>query len=142
MFEVTKRSTLLYPSGPKHDPNRKHLFVVLTDPFGPAKQVLIVSVVTMRGDKCDQSCVLKKEDHEFIEHDSFVAYATCRVEFESTLISGLSSREFVEKPKLREDVFVRVVGGMTKTKLIKPFAIQFFQESNCAKKTSKNRPQT
>jgi hypothetical protein len=37
LFVPFKRATLLVPSGPANDPDRKHLFVLLTDPvYSPA----------------------------------------------------------------------------------------------------------
>lgn len=130
MFDPVKRATFLYPSGPDGDPNRKHLCILLTDPVGPAKQVLTVSVMTLRENKkYDQTCILKPGDHEFIRHDSLVAYATCRIDFASRLIQGVVSGEFVEKQKLKDDVFSRVIEGIIRSRAVKPFALQFFKES-------------
>lgn len=46
LFVPFKRATLLIPSGPVNDPDRKHLFVLLTDPIEApgfnGKQVLLV----------------------------------------------------------------------------------------------------
>lgn len=33
LFLPLKRATLLIPSGPQGDPHRKHLFILLTDPY-------------------------------------------------------------------------------------------------------------
>jgi hypothetical protein len=48
MFFVAKRATLLMASGPASDPDKKHLFICLTDSFGVQKETLVVSVSTFR----------------------------------------------------------------------------------------------
>ena len=51
LFVPFKRATLLIPSGPVHDSERKHLFVLLTDPIEApnyeGKQVLLVNILLL-----------------------------------------------------------------------------------------------
>ena len=69
MFIPFRRASLLIPSGPTHDPQRRHLFIVLTDPFDDTgngvSRVLLVSLASVR-DSCDRTCILKPGDHPFI----------------------------------------------------------------------------
>lgn len=51
LFLPLRRATLLVPSGPDNDPDRKHLFVLLTDPVDDAtgvKSVLMVSLFSIK----------------------------------------------------------------------------------------------
>lgn len=129
MFNAVKRATFLYPSGPAKDPNRKHLCILLTDPVGPPEQILTVTVVTA-GDNFDSACVLNAGDHEFIKHKSYVAYATCRIDFASRIKECVASGEFSGREMLKEEVFKRVIEGLAKSKSVKPFVRQFLQDSN------------
>ena len=67
VFVPYRRATLLIPSGPAHDPDRKHLFIVLTDPTEvleyTGKHSLLVGVVTLQTDlHHDATCVLYAGD--------------------------------------------------------------------------------
>ena len=68
-FLPLRRATLLIPSGPRTDPNRKHLFILLTDPTVDAAGrsfVLMVSLSTVRaGVPHDPTCILYAGDHPF-----------------------------------------------------------------------------
>lgn len=126
MFAAVERATLLYPSPSTRDPNGKHLFILLTGPYGPAKQVLMVSVITLRREgRYDDSCILKPGDHEFIKHESCVAYSLCRLEPAEKLSNGVACRAFTDCGLLLEPVFDRVIAGMRKSPFKKPFAIEF-----------------
>src|SRR3990170_5662670 len=50
LFVPFRRATLLVPSGPAHDPDQKHLFILLTDPVQvldyKGKHSLLVGVTT------------------------------------------------------------------------------------------------
>ena len=96
----------------------------------PPQQVLTVTVMTVRDNRHDATCILNPGDHDFIKHKSFVVYATCKIEFASRLIQGVSNGEFSDRGLLREEIFDHIVSGMAKSKAIKPFARQFFSDSN------------
>ncbi len=85
LFVPYRRATLLIPSGPAHDPDRKHLFIVLTDPAQvleyTEKYSLLVGVASVQTDlPHDPTCLLDAGDHEFIRHKSYVHYARALTE--------------------------------------------------------------
>lgn len=135
MFTVVRRATLLFPSPSARDKDGKHLFIILTDPCGPANQVLMVGVATLRDKGCDTTCVLKPGAHEFIKVESYIAYSFCRVEFADKLTAGVQKGAFVGKELLDEEIFGRVLTGLRKSRSTKPFAIQFIDE--CARHSKK-----
>ena len=49
-FQPSKKATLLMPSGPPDDPDRLHLWIVLTDPCADHEANLVVNVCTLRDD--------------------------------------------------------------------------------------------
>ena len=128
MFAVVKGATLLTPSGSFSQPNLKHLTILLTNPVGPAKQVLTVTVSTIRGSNYDRTCVLDKGDHSFINGPSFVAYWFCRHDCtEKAIHEAIANDMFVPMEPLREEVFDRVVAGLHKSPHTAPFAKTFIR---------------
>lgn len=126
MFVVTRRATLLIPSGPEHDLNRQHLFVCLNDPHGPPKQVLLATICSVPpSGTCDTTTLLNAGDHEFIKHQSFVAYGKTRLLEEASLVRGVANGVFHDRGLLDEAVFDRVVGGLYRSDWTKPFATEF-----------------
>ena len=73
LFVPFRRATLLIPTGAAHDPDRKHLFIVLTDPAQVLdfddKHSLLVGVYSINPDShYDPACELYAGDHGFIRH--------------------------------------------------------------------------
>jgi hypothetical protein len=77
-WQAVRRATLLIPSGPAHDPLRKHLHIVLNDPYPDstlALKVLVVSVMSIPSSNIyDPSCTLFPGEHPFVVNHSYVAY--------------------------------------------------------------------
>ncbi len=85
LFVPFKRATLLIPSGPVNDPDRKHLFVLLTDPIEApdfnGKQVLLVNIASVpKSLPYDSTCILQPGVHRFIKHESYV-YSLSEIKF-------------------------------------------------------------
>jgi len=79
-YEPGRGKTLLIPSGTDNDPNRRHLFVVLTNPCAEG-QVLLVSLSSVRdGVHHDPACIFEAGEHEFVRQRSFAAYRLARIE--------------------------------------------------------------
>ncbi|ACM27542.1 conserved hypothetical protein [Rhizobium rhizogenes K84] len=108
---VIKSGTLLIPSGPSHDPDRKHLFVVCTDPCAAGNQ-LIVPISGYSNSLCDGTCILEIGEHEFLTKRSYAFYRQSRIESVMTLDNGLNTGVFIPKANMEHAVFVRIVGGI------------------------------
>ncbi len=72
-------------SGPDHDPDRMHLFVVLTDPLcnfdDGIRKVLLVSLSSIHDDLYhDSACILEPGEHPFVKRDSYVVYQKARID--------------------------------------------------------------
>lgn len=124
MFSAVKRGTLLYPSSPRGDLSEKHLFVILCDPVGPQRQVVMVPVCTARRG-CDRTCILQPDDHSFVKLESYVAYSLCRQEPEDKLIRGTQTGLFVDKGLMAVQVFKKVLQGVRKSPFTKPFVLDY-----------------
>ena len=132
LFVPYRRATLLYPSGPAHDPERNHLFIVLTDPAEvldfSGKHSLLVGVSSIySGVPYDPACELHRGDHEFIKHKSYVIYAGARVELAQKLVNGVKEGILIPKGMLAEDIFARVCHGLTQSRFTVPKILAFYE---------------
>lgn len=121
LFLPLKRATLLIPSGPQGDQDRKHLFILLTDPYADEAGkncVLLVSLSTVR--QCiphDPACILYVGDHPFVKHDSYVVYQKARLEETSKVLSGVKNGQFVAHSPMDPAVFSRICKGLEDSRL-------------------------
>lgn len=124
---AARKATLLIPSGPDHDPNRKHLHIVVTDP-GPSGDVLIVCVVSIPPTNIyDSSCTFFPGEHPFIVKDSYVAYRFSRMVQASLLEAEVAAGNYVAKPDLDEKRFADVVAGLADSPFTTPKILKFYQ---------------
>lgn len=124
---AARRATLLIPSGPAHDPNRKHLQIVLTDPIAATGEVLVVGVTSIPPSNLyDGSCTLFPGEHPFIVKHSFVAYKFGHVVSAATLEAKVAAGEFTAKPLLDEKRFADVIEGLKCSPHVTPKIRRFF----------------
>jgi hypothetical protein len=112
---ASRRATLLIPSGPVYDPDRKHLYVVLNDPHGSdnTAEVLIVCIMsTPSVGGYDPSCTLFPGEHPFITRGSVVGYQYCRIVKAGLLEAKVASGDFIAKQAFSEDVFGHIITGL------------------------------
>lgn len=133
LWSAARRATLLIPSGPAHDPDRKHLHIVLNDPFPDstqAEKVLVVSVTSIPlSNKYDASCTLFPGEHPFIVHNSYIAYHRLELVDPSLLESKVRARKFVAKPLLDDKFFDYVVVGLRDSPHVIPLYLRYFEAS-------------
>ena len=110
-YAAPKKGTILIPSGPTHDPGRKHLFVICTDPCAEGRQA-IISISTMTNLLCDQTCILQAHEHAFLTTASFVFYRKARVELQRSLVLGVERGLFAPQEPMNGQSFLRVVRGL------------------------------
>ncbi len=77
---------------------------------------MLVPVCSMR-DKCDRTCLLGRGDHDFIKHDSFVAYNLMRLYSSSHLIAQVSGRVISYEGLIEEKIFARIHDGVRNSRL-------------------------
>ena len=120
LFLPLKRATLLIPSGPKEDQDRKHLFILLTDPQDDEagkKCVLMVSLSSVRqGVPHDPTCILYAGDHPFVKHDSYVLYQKARLEEADKVLRGVKSGLLVPQDPMDGAVFARICKGLEESR--------------------------
>jgi len=131
LFVPFKRATLLIPSGPTTDPDRKHLFVLLTDPVeAPGfeeKQVLLVNIASVPNSVYfDSTCVLKPGVHRFIKHESYVYYAKARIEAANALLRGVKSGQLIPHEIMAQAVVQRICDGLQQSSHTTPRILRFY----------------
>ena len=140
IFLPFQRATLLMPSGPNHNPNQKHLYVILTDPFDDQgdgiKRVVLVNFTSLH-QNYDTSCVIKPNEHRFIKHDSYVLYRRAEIKEVSDIQSGVANNIFQPHDSLDKQVFERVCKGLELSDHTTPRILQFFKLATPGSHSSK-----
>lgn len=117
-FHPVRRATLLFPSGPRHDPDKLHLHILLTDPLeNPLNSnmvsTLFVGISSVQPNiPHDPTCLLHAGDHEFITHDSFIFYADARIVEVAKLVNGVSQGVFIAKPLMNATITDAICNGV------------------------------
>lgn len=126
---AARKATLLIPSGPNHDPSRKHLHIVVTDP-NASGDVLIVCVVSIPPTNIyDSSCTFFPGEHPFIFKDSYIAFRFSRVVQVSLLEAGVAAGDYIAKADLDEKRFADVVAGLIDSPFTTPKILKFYQSA-------------
>lgn len=118
VFQPVRRATLLIPSGPAHDLDRKHLFIILTDPVAdPLNEnkdsVLLTSLSTLDAAlPHDSTCILHPCDHPFVTRDSYVSYHTSRIQEAEKIIRGVASGVLIAKEPMDSGIVDRICDGL------------------------------
>lgn len=113
MFIPTRRATVLVPSGTAQQPNLKHLFILVTEPDGEPKVVIMVSISSVRpGAHLDPTCLLYSGDHPFVSRDSFVAYRTAQFIETDRLMRGVKKGVLIPKDPMESSIFARICQGV------------------------------
>ena len=133
LFLPLKRATLLIPSGSASDQERKHLFVLLTDPQGDdekSRQVLMVSASTVKpGVRYDPTCLLYQGDHPFIRHKSYIAYQRARIELVMKVVNGVKAGVLIQHETMDSAIFARICKGLEESRLTTPDILDFYRKS-------------
>lgn len=98
------------------DPNpwddRRHLFIVVTDPTIHPEGLLLMPCLESRTPHTrDLSCRLQPGDHPFVRHESVVNYRDAVVIGPAGLDALIASGHAKRKEPLRPEVLARVVEG-------------------------------
>jgi hypothetical protein len=129
-FLPYRKATFLIPSGPPHDPDRKHLFVILTDPQEDS-DVLLVSLSSLRPAlPHDPTCILVAGDHPFVRHDSFVFYRLARIVPVAALRRRVRDGTFIPREPMREEVFSRICQGLLASPHTTPKIKRFYRATS------------
>jgi len=115
---------LLLPGFTYQPSQSSHLHIVLTEPSDvhvgtdTISRVAIVKLTSLRDKvgaikpRADQSVVLRKGEHDWIEHDSYVHYGDAQLQPAKALVNGFKTRGFIIRDSLKFEIFERVKDGL------------------------------
>lgn len=130
MFIPAKRTTLLVPSPSLNDPDRKHLFILLTAPVGEQQEILLVSISSIRdGVPYDSTCVVYPGEHDFVKHPSYVAYSFPKIETAKSLLNGVKLGKLIPMGMMSEGAFTRICDGVLNSRHAPPKIRRLYESS-------------
>ncbi len=113
MLEIGKGSTV-YIDLPS--PDSKHLFFVLTQPFGEPPVVIMVNISTVRGLRFeDHTTILDCGDHPYITHRSFVAFDYARKIRVDVIEQKINEGSTQLMDDLSDDIVQRILEGFLRS---------------------------
>ena len=130
-FLLQRRATLHIPdTGPKHEEEKGHLFIVLTN-VCPEGDHLLVPVCSEHK-RCDRTCLLGSGDHSFIKKPSYVAYSHARRYSADVLIKRVTESDITYRGLLKDQIFAMVCNGLMESRLT-PLAMKTYFASTVKK---------
>jgi hypothetical protein len=110
-FQPSKKMTLLMPSGPAADPDRLHLWIVLTDPC-PDGANLLVNVSSVKpGQFHDATCTITAGLHPRIKLTSWVEYRRARAIHTEALVKGANAWLYRISTPISDELHTRICQG-------------------------------
>ena len=113
-MSIAKKGTLLIVSGPSHDPSRKHLHVICSDP-DHERNVLIVGICSVSSAPHDDTCILQPHEHDFLSHDSYVLYARAQIVPEQGLNLAIENKSAIVHKAVNSQTFLRIKKGICRS---------------------------
>lgn len=122
------RDTILVPNtGGIANPKGKHLHIVLTE-ISQQNDLLLVPICSYYS-KCDNACLLNENDHEFLDHKSYIKYQNTQKFNSNHIIRMITIGNMWPKEKCRQDVFARVCHGLIESPMTPLFAKKYLKEN-------------
>lgn len=117
------KATVLIVSGPADDPDRMHLFVILTKGLGESDEVLLVSMQSLYSNRThDTSCVLVAGDHPFVRRPTFMRYDQCRKIPQSKLLEAVKKGTMEARDPISDEIYDRICNGLRASLHTPPWA--------------------
>ena len=110
---IKRGSTLHIRSGPRHDPERRHLHVVVID-ADEAGNVVVVPVCSFDPD-CDHhdaTCVLEAHEHNYLTRPSFLLYQKARVSTVESIEAQIAQGNIARDADMNGQALLKVRNGV------------------------------
>lgn len=121
--------TLLIPSGTYDDPNKRHLFVILTDACVHGQHLLVSLSRIKDGVHFDEACVFEPGEHRFVRERSFAAYRLARIETAEKLIRHVAAWDFTPKDDMPADLVVRMRDGVERSDFVAARVVNYYRKT-------------
>ena len=113
MTQIKKKNTFLFSHAPG---TGLHLHIVLTDPFGKPERVFIVNLCSYNGKHYeDETVIIKKDEHAFVKHDSYVAYDYAKRTKVDVILKLFADGKAIIKDDITQALHDRITIGLLKS---------------------------
>lgn len=126
-YSAGKGKTLLIASGIHRDPDRKHLFITLTNSCPDGNHLLVPVCSVVPGRHYDPACEIAPGEHEFIKKASYVEYRYAGTRHTGHITKCVDGWEFQQKASISQDLLDRVFEGVENSDFIPKWAHDYFQ---------------
>jgi hypothetical protein len=126
-YKPGRGKTLLIPSGTARDPNKKHLFVTLTDVCSDGQHLLVSISRVKEGVHHDDACMFEPGEHAFVREKSFAAYRLARIDTAAHLIRCVDGWEFTPKEDMPTALVDRMCAGIEQSDFIPQRIINYYR---------------
>jgi hypothetical protein len=110
-----KRGTVILPRA-----GGSHPHVILSDPFGVERHVLVVNWTTLDEECIDDACVLQAGDHAAISHPSSMAYSRAHLWREEKILFAVANGSVTDLAPVSAPVFKRMIEGAQQSRELRP----------------------
>lgn len=126
-YQPGRGKTLLIPSGTFTDPNKKHLFVTLTDACREGQHLLVSLSRVKDGVHYDPACVFNAGEHQFVREESFAAYRLARIEPAAKLIRHVKAWDFTPKDDMPNHLVERMCAGIEASDFVPSRILKYYR---------------
>lgn len=126
----SKRKCILVPSGTQDDPDRHHLFVILTDACEEGFHLAVSLSSVKQGMKHDTTCVLDAGCHDFVTKKSFAMYGKIEKLRSTHLSKCVAGWLYKPKGEMPDEYFDRICAGVEKSDFTPGWAQKYFKKNS------------
>ncbi len=127
-YEPARGHTLLIPSGTNQDPEKKHLFVLITDRCAAGSHMLVSLSTIREGVFHDPACVVDVGEHPFVKAQSFIEYRMARMDTAIHLQRCVDGWTFLPKENVSRELLEKICGGLQVSEHITKSMLNYY---NC-----------
>ena len=118
---------LLIPSGSVREPNKKHLFITLTNACRDGQHLLVSISRVKNGVYFDDACVFEPGEHPFVRERSFAVYRLATIERGTHLATCVDGWYFTPKDNMPEPLVVRMCAGIDRSEFLAQRVANFYR---------------
>ncbi len=111
-YVVARGNTLLVPSGTKADPDKMHLFVVVTDECDAGEHLMVSLSSIKQGVYHDPTCEMQVGAHPFVTAPSYVEYRLAIIRSAQYICQCTNNGAYIPRQPLSAALLVRVADGV------------------------------
>ncbi|QUS39286.1 hypothetical protein RPMA_10895 [Tardiphaga alba] len=125
----SKKKCILIPSGTHDDPDRHHLFVILTEACEQGFHLAVSLSSVKAGVKHDPTCVLDAGCHDFVTAQSFVMYGKIEKLRSAHISKCVAGWTYKPRGEMPDEQFTRICDGVEASDFTPGWARHYFKKN-------------